>query len=87
MSTDGFNYKAVSCTVAEIWLFEISDTNLTLTYFIKVILNNVTDAHLQCILIMLMVSITRLYLVRLLSYGYLKIPDLNLTLTYLSRSF
>ncbi len=52
---------------------------MTLTYFIKVILNNVTDAHLQCLF---MVSITRLYLVRLLSYGYLKISDTNLTLTY-----
>ncbi len=60
---------------------KISDPNLTLTYFIKVILNNVTGAHLQCLPV---ISITSLYLVQLLkqSYGYLKILDPNLTLTY-----
>ncbi len=34
----GANYKAVSCTVAELWLFENSGPKFDLDLFIKVIL-------------------------------------------------
>ena len=49
---------------------KILDPILNLTYFFKVVQNNVTNTHFQYLH---MVSISRLYLLWLQSYGYLKI--------------
>ncbi len=89
VSTCSFNYKAVSCMVAELWQFENFRPKLDLDLLYqgqRSFKNNVIDAHLQCLLMTTYGSITGLYLVWLASYSYLKISYLIWPWPTLSRS-